>query len=279
MDDAGMHAPGSRADRAAAALERLVAAARLGGEVALADFRPGRPTRARVSYKPDNSPVTSADLAVERQLAEALRAVFPQAGWLSEESGDDLARLARSRLLVLDPIDGTRAFMSGDPCWTVAIALVEDGRPIAGVVHAPALGETFAASFGCGATLNGEAIRAASLETLEDVHVAGPRPLVGAFAAAAGFRWRPAPRTPSLAYRLASVAAGRIPLGLAGAGAHDWDICAADVILREAGGGLIEGGEEIRYNTPRTRREPLVAAPAPWLARLAPALAAAARRP
>ena len=167
-----------------------------------------------------------------------LRSAFPEAGWLSEESADDPARLARSSLLVLDPIDGTRAFMSGDPCWTVAIALVEDGRPIAGVVHAPALGETFAASLGRGATLNGEPIRAASLATLDGVRVAGPRPLVSAFAAEAGFRWEPAARTPSLAYRLASVAAGRIPLGLAGANSHDWDICAADVILREAGAGL-----------------------------------------
>jgi myo-inositol-1(or 4)-monophosphatase len=273
MDEAGKFAPGAREDRAAAALATLVAAARLGGEVALADFRLGQATRASVSYKPGDSPVTSADLAVDRKLAEVLRAAFPQAGWLSEESEDDAARLARSSLLVLDPIDGTRAFMNGDPCWTVAIALVEDGRPIAGVVHAPALGETFAASLGRGATLNGDPIRAASLETLDGVRVAGPRPLVSAFAAEAGFAWAPAARTPSLAYRLASVAAGRIPLGLAGANSHDWDICAADVILREAGGGLIEDGGEIVYNKASTRHAPLLAAPAPWLPRLAQALA------
>ena len=217
MDDAAKFAPGAREDRAAAALVTLVAAARLGGEAALADFRPGQQTLASVAYKPGDSPVTSADLAVDRILGDRLRSAFPEAGWLSEESADDAARLERSRLLVLDPIDGTRAFMRGDPCWTVAIALVEDGRPIAGVVHAPALGETYAASLGRGATLNGEPIRAAILAGLDGVRVAGPRPLVSAFAAEAGFRWEPAARTPSLAYRLASVAAGRIPLGLAGA--------------------------------------------------------------
>jgi len=275
MDDAGKFAPGAREDRAAAALATLVAAARLGGEAALADFRLGEKTSATVAYKQGDSPVTSADLAVDRKLAEVLRSAFPEAGWLSEETEDDPARLDRSILLVLDPIDGTRAFMSGDPCWTVAIALVEDGRPIAGVVHAPALGETFAASLGRGATLNGEAIRAADLGDLDGVRVAGPRGLVGAFADEAGFRWEPAPRTRSLAYRLASVAAGRIPLGLAGADSHDWDICAADVILREADAGLLEGGEEVRYNKARTRHEPLLAAPARWLPRLAPALAAA----
>jgi myo-inositol-1(or 4)-monophosphatase len=278
MDEPGKFAPGAREDRAAAALATLLAAARLGGEAALADFRLGRPADARVSYTADNSPVTSADLAVDAKLAEVLRAAFPEAGWLSEESADDPARLAKSSLLVLDPIDGTRAFMSGDPCWTVAIALVEEGRPIAGVVHAPALGETFAASLGRGATLNGEPIRAASLETLEGVRVAGPRPLVSALAAEVGFNWTPAARTPSLAYRLASVAAGRIPLGLAGANSHDWDICAADIILREAGAGLLEAGlledgEEVGYNRASTRHAPLIAAPAPWLPRLAQALA------
>jgi myo-inositol-1(or 4)-monophosphatase len=268
MDDVG--SLGS--ERAAAALEALVAAARLGGEAALADFRPGRPTRATIAYKHGDSPVTSADLAVDRQLATALRAQFPDAGWLSEETEDDLDRLERTSLLVLDPIDGTRAFMSGDPCWTVAIALVENGRPVAGVVHAPALGETFAASLGRGATLNGEPIHAAHLSALDGVRVAGPRGLTSAFAAAAAFRPSPAPKTPSLAYRLASVAAGRVEIALASANSHDWDIAAADVILREAGGGLVEGGVEVSYNQPRTRHDSLLAAPSAWLTRLSPAL-------
>ena len=260
-------------DRAAAALEALVAAARLGGEAALADFRLGRPTPATIAYKAGDLPVTSADLAVDRQLAAALRPQFPDAGWLSEESEDDRDRLGKERLLVLDPIDGTRAFMSGDPCWTVAIALVERGRPVAGVVHAPALGETFAAAIGRGATLNGAPIRAAAGATLDGAKIAGPRGPATALAAAVGFRWTPAPKTPSLAYRLASVAAGRIEIGLAGANSHDWDIAAADVILREAGAGLLEGDAEVSYNQAQTRHHPLLAASRAWLARLAPAFA------
>jgi myo-inositol-1(or 4)-monophosphatase len=275
MDDVG--SLGS--ERAAAALEALAAAARLGGEAALTDFRPGGPTRATIAYKHGDSPVTSADLAVDRQLAAALRPQFPEAGWLSEETEDDLDRLNKTRLLVLDPIDGTRAFMRGDPCWTVAIALVENGRPVAGVVHAPALGETFAASLGRGATLNGEPIHAARLAALEGVRVAGPRGLTAAFAAAAGFRPAPAPKTPSLAYRLACVAAGRIEIGLAGANSQDWDIAAADVILREAGAELLEGGSEVRYNQSDTRHGPLLAAPREWLARLTPAFAGIAPPP
>ena len=165
--------------RAAAALETLVAAARLGGETALRHFRLGAPTSASVAYKAGDSPVTSADLEVDAQLAAVLRPAFPDAGWLSEETRGR-SRPARKppRLLVLDPIDGTRAFMSGDPCWTVAIALVEDGRPVAGVVHAPALGETFAAALGAGATLNGAPIRGGAARARSTARVvAGPRAL------------------------------------------------------------------------------------------------------
>jgi myo-inositol-1(or 4)-monophosphatase len=259
-------------DQAAAALETLLTAARLGGEAALADFRLGAPTSADVSYKPGDSPVTSADLAVDRVLEPILRAAFPDAGWLSEETADDPDRLGKPRLVVLDPIDGTRAFMRGDPCWTVAIALIEHGRPIAGVVHAPALQKTFAASLGRGATLNGIKIRVAEFAALDGARVAGPRGLIASFAAAAGFHPEPAPKSPSLAYRLASVAAGRVEIGLASANSHDWDIAAADIILREAGGGLFEGGVEVRYNQPRTRHESLLAAPNAWLSQLSLAL-------
>jgi myo-inositol-1(or 4)-monophosphatase len=259
-------------DQAAAALETLLAAAHLGGETALADFRLGAPTRAEISFKPGDSPVTSADLAVDRVLEPILRAAFPEAGWLSEETGDNPDRLGKPRLVVLDPIDGTRAFMRGDPCWTVAIALIEHGRPIAGVVHAPALHETFAASLGRGATLNGTKIRVAGFAALDGARVAGPRGLIASFAAAAGFHPEPAPKSPSLAYRLASVAAGRVEIGLASANSHDWDIAAADIILREAGGGLFEGGVEVSYNQPRTRHDSLLAAPSAWLTRLSPAL-------
>ncbi len=279
MDEAVSLNPGSKESRAAAALEALIAAARLGGETALRHFRHGRKTSADIAYKQGDSPVTSADLEVDAQIAEMLRSAFPDAGWLSEETEDDPARLGKASLLVLDPIDGTRAFMRGDPCWTVAIALVEDGRPVAGVVHAPALQETFAASFRRGATLNGVSIRAAGFAALDGARIAGPRGLVNAFAAAASFRPALAPNSPSLAYRLASVAAGRVEIGLAATDAHDWDIAAADVILSEAGAGLLEGGAEVSYNRPRTLRDALLAAPADWLQRLAPALQAALASP
>jgi len=253
-----------------ASLAALIEAARRGGEIALRYFRENAHTSAAVSYKTGGSPVSEADHAVDAALAEILRPVFPHAAWLSEETEDDPARLRRETVIVLDPIDGTRAFIKGDPCWTVALALVTNGRPVAGVVHAPAFSETFAAALGAGATLNGAPVRAAQFLLLDGVHVGGPRGLRQALAERVGFRAEAGPPSPSLAYRLASVAAGRVEIGVAGEGSHDWDIAAADIILEEAGAGLVEEGVQVRYNQASTRHMSLVAGPREWLARLAP---------
>ena len=166
------------ASRAAAALDVLVTAAREAGEIALRDFREGGQTSARVEYKEGNSPVTEADFRVDAFLKERLGAAFPQAGWLSEETADDPARLECAEIIVVDPIDGTRAYVAGDVRWAVALAYVVEGRPVAGVVHAPALGQTFAAALGQGATRNGEPISASSRQKLDGAGLGGPIPLV-----------------------------------------------------------------------------------------------------
>ncbi len=74
-------------------------------------------------------PVSEADLAVDAALRARLTAARPDHGWLSEEAPDDPARLARRRAFVVDPIDGTRAYLAGEPTWGLSLALVEDGRP------------------------------------------------------------------------------------------------------------------------------------------------------
>lgn len=259
--------------RAAEALPLLVEAARLGGEIALRDFRLGATTTARIDHKHGGSPVTTADLAVDNFLKTRLEAAFPEAGWLSEETVDDSARRARRELLIVDPIDGTRAFVSGDPRWTVSIALVAGDRPVAGVVHAPSLGQTYAAALGNGATLNGLPIRAAALKSLEGARVGGPKPMVTALAASTGSALVLEPRIPSLAYRFALVASGHLDIALASVDSHDWDIAAADVILAESGAGLSEDGLALMYNRDRVRRRVLLAAPEFWLPALGEALA------
>jgi myo-inositol-1(or 4)-monophosphatase len=254
---------------AAEARESLTGAVREAGRLALGFFRPGAATSAEVKSKVGGSPVTEADLAADALLKARLLAVFPGAGWLSEETADDAARLSRRELLIVDPIDGTRAFVAGDPRWAVSAALVIDGRPVAGVIHAPALQETYAAARGAGAAMNGETIAMAWPWDPRRFHAAGPRHVLTAMAARLGAEVEIAQRVPSLAYRLALAARGAISVATAAENAHDWDIAAADLILEEAGGRLTDAsGERLQYNRTQTRRGVLLAAPDP----LAPGL-------
>jgi myo-inositol-1(or 4)-monophosphatase len=245
----------------AAKLHLLEAVARRAGEIAMAYFRPGERTSAEISYKEGGSPVTEADFAVDRFLSEAALALFPEAGWLSEETADTADRLSRRRVLIVDPIDGTQAFSRGDARWAVSIAVVEDGLPVLGVVHAPALASTFVASAGGGARLDGAPIRVSGRTALAGARLVAPRgyaPLLER--SEYGFDLQP--RTPSLALRLADIAAGRNDLAIATPDSRDWDIAAADVILSEAGGILGEpAGAPLRYNRLELRRDLLVAAP------------------
>jgi myo-inositol-1(or 4)-monophosphatase len=261
-------------DRARSALEEITDAARRAGEVALRDFRWGGMTSAQVHTKYGGSPVTTADLAVDLYLRDRLGAAFPDAGWLSEETADDLSRLDMANLLVVDPIDGTRAFLTGDPRWTVSIGFIHDGRPIAGVVHAPALGQTYQAALGCGAWRDGAPIHASRRPALERALVGGPRSMVAALAKAAGVELAAAPRIPSLALRLVQVADGGLDIALASASANDWDVAGADVILSESGALLTDvRGQILHYNRQSMRRGALLACGAD----LAPAVVRAAR--
>lgn len=246
---------------AAAARDVLIEAARAAGRVALAHFRAGERTRAHIRLKGGGSPVTEADLAVDSFLKGALIQAFPDAGWLSEETEDDPSRLVRSRLLVVDPIDGTRAFIDGDKRWAVSIALVVAGRPVAGVVHAPALDETYAAAAGAGASLNGRAVAVSAHAQLDGARIGGPRSMVHAIESGAGLSLRLEPKIPSLAYRLALAARGALDLAIASERSHDWDVAAADLILAEAGGILVDAsGEGLIYNREETLHPALFAA-------------------
>jgi myo-inositol-1(or 4)-monophosphatase len=251
----------------------MIEAAREAGEIALKFFRAGERTSARIDYKAGGSPVTQADLAVDAFLRARLGKDFAGAGWLSEETEDDRTRLNSARVLIVDPIDGTRAFLAGDPRWAVSIALVEAGRPVAGVVHAPALSETYAASRGGGATLNGVAIRVSARDSLAGARIAGPKPMVQSIERAIGTSLILEPKIPSLAYRMALVASGVLDLALASEQSHDWDIAAADVILGEAGGRLAEAsGRPLDYNRSETNHGVLFGAST---AMIGPLLAAA----
>lgn len=215
------------------------------GALALKMFRDG----VRTWTKQNDSPVSEADLAVDARLYERLRPLAPEAGWLSEETADAPDRLARSRLWIVDPIDGTRAFIAGLPDWTIVAALVERGRPVAAAIFAPATGELFLATAGGGATRNGVALALPAKTSLDGARIAGSRSIVERIAHK--YSVLQLPRIHSLALRLVRVATGEADAALAAAHAHDWDIAAADLVVREAGGLLTEfDGGVPQYNRP-----------------------------
>src|SRR5215217_8656764 len=132
-------------------LELLRSSAVAAGIIASSFFR-----RDVKSWTKENaSPVSEADILVDRYLASSLLHARPTYGWLSEETADNPSRLDCERVFVVDPIDGTRGFLRGEDSWTVSLAVVENGVPVAGVVYAPVRDEMYDACAGGGARLNG----------------------------------------------------------------------------------------------------------------------------
>lgn len=217
-------------------------------------------TRVRTWVKEQDSPVSEIDIAVNELLMKRLAVLAPEAGWLSEESTDDPARLHAARVWIVDPIDGTRAYLNGRPDWTVSVALVEARRPIVAALYAPVSGEFFRAAAGTGATCNGAPITASPGDAIAGARLAGPRSLLDRLARIApGFTTEP--RIHSLALRLARVADGTLDAAFAGDTSRDWDLAAADLLVHEAGGALTTlGGATLAYNGRTTVHDTLVAA-------------------
>jgi len=206
------------------------------------------------------SPVSDADIAVDVLLRERLTHNDESIAWLSEESVDDPARLDARYVWIVDPIDGTRAYLAGRPEWAVSAALVANGRPITACLYAPVSSEFFMARANAGATCNGTPIAATSGAELAQARIAGPKNLMERLAGIAP-PFTLMPRVPSLALRLARVAQGAFDAAIAGGNSHDWDLAAADLLVHEAGGALTPfGGETVTYNRPVPRHGMLVAA-------------------
>lgn len=223
--------------------------------IALSHFR----RDPQVWEKEGGSPVSEADLAVDRRLGEHLLGERPDYGWLSEETADSGHRLERRRVFVVDPIDGTRSFLAGVTDWTIALAVVEAGRPVVSVLVAPALGVTFHAVAGEGAFLDGRRLHASHVADLSDARFASSRRYAGAVRTGGVAR---KPRfVGSLAYRIALVAAGEIDVAIAKPNARDWDLAAADLLVHEAGARLATlGGANLSYNGRDTTHPALIAA-------------------
>lgn len=238
------------------ALPLLVEAVREAGEIGRGFARDG----ARVFDKPDNSPVTEADLAIDAHLAKKLRQLSSAIGWLSEEAGDSAERLAKRQIWVIDPIDGTRGFIAGNGEWVISAALVEEGRPLAGVLYRPSNGDLYTGARGLGAFKNGAVLKASQGPLAAIRTLAGPKPMFD-LAQRSLPRVERASSLSSLALRIAFVAEGSVDGAFASGSSHDWDIAAADIILSEAGGRLTTiSGADIVYNLPDPVHRPLVMA-------------------
>jgi myo-inositol-1(or 4)-monophosphatase len=222
--------------------EALAAAVREAGGIALKTFR--GPIRSWT--KGHDSPVSEADIAVDNFLRDRLSRA--DTGWLSEETQDDLVRLERRRVHIVDPIDGTRAYLAGFPDWSISAALVEDGRPVAAALYVPVSDELFVAAAGFGATLNGIPIEASRDDTIEGALLAGPARYLDTVGKLVP-QIRAVPKIHSLALRLTRVAHGAVDVAFASANSRDWDLAAADLLVHEAGGALTTAaGEPVVYN-------------------------------
>ena len=246
----------------AADLNLLLAAAREAGRIALGYFNRDN----EVWMKAGSSPVSEADYAVDAFLRDTLLSARPDYGWLSEETVDGEARLSARRTFVVDPIDGTRGFLAGSSAWCISLAVVEQGSSLAGVLECPARQETFEATHGGGAFRNGA--RLAEPAGRNDLEIGGPRDFFDALPGQWRQRARRAAHVPSLAYRLAMVAKGELDGTFVKPNAHDWDLAAADLILRESGGRVLDrqgsgpsyAGREIRHGALAAGRGDLLGA-------------------
>jgi len=256
-------------------LALLVDAARRCGDIAKQYFQQD----PDVTHKPDGAgPVTAGDLAVNAMLEGFLQAARPDYGWLSEETEDNPARLDTQRQFIIDPIDGTRAFIDGSEDWAHSLAITENGVPVAAAVYLPMRDMMFAAGKGGGATLNGASIQVTDAQMAEAT-VLGAKPnFDGRFWA--GGVLPPIKRAfrSSLAYRLCLVAQGRFDGMITLRPSWEWDIAAGALIIEEANGTVTDQhGAGLCFNNEHPQVPGVLAAGkglhADLLARLEPPLA------
>ena len=192
--------------------------------------------------EPDH-PVSDVDLLVDDFLREQLSALDPDAGYLSEETTDSSARLGKSRIWLVDPIDGTRDFIRGRAGWCVSVALIEDGQPIVGVLEAPSRGERWMATAGEGATRNGEPLSVSECTSLRGARI----PFTNL---PKDSNLVSVEQPNSIALRIAMVAAGDADLVATLRWGHEWDVGAAALIASEAGAIVSNAfGEPLEFNT------------------------------
>lgn len=211
--------------------------------------------------KGEDSPVTRADLDANRAICERLAAAFPDDPILSEETAASPERTAAERLWIVDPLDGTKEFIAGIPEFAVSIALALRGEPVVGVVHQPLVGECFWGIRGEGAFLGDARLRVSRASRLEDCVLLSSRTEErrGQLRPYAGW-FRELVPVGSVALKLAHVAAARGDVWISLAPKSEWDVCAGDLLVHEAGGELRTAAGPRLYNRADVLLQPPMAA-------------------
>ncbi len=242
-------------------LDLLRDAALAAGEIAKKYFK----ADPEIWDKGDNQgPVTEADLAIDKMLHAELLAARPDYGWLSEETEDSDARLNHDRVFIIDPIDGTRAFIAGEQSFSHSLAIAEKGKIIAAVVHLPIRAQTYTAHIGGGAFCNGKPIQPSNASSITGARILTTKPSLRAEHWPGGVPDMERHFRPSLAYRLCLAADGRFDGMLTLRDAWEWDIAAGDLIVSEAGGIASDRhGLAAIYNNPTPLLAGMIAASKP----------------
>lgn len=226
-------------------LDEAIAVARKAGAMAMSYF--GKEFEIR--EKSPNNPVSEADIKIDNFIQGHMRTLYPNYGWLSEESPDDGSRFNHKRSWFVDPIDGTRAFIRGLPNFSVSIALVEDNCPVLGVIFNPATNEIFHASVGFGAFKDDNLIKVSNKTEIAGTELLGDPNQFQAKTWPEDWRQMNVTRKNSIAYRMALVASGEFDGAIATMPKNDWDIAAGTIIVAEAGGiATDKAGEAFNFN-------------------------------
>ncbi|MBF0124843.1 MAG: 3'(2'),5'-bisphosphate nucleotidase CysQ [Magnetococcales bacterium] len=237
----------------AALIDLVTATARQTGALIMRYYRPGESPdpRSWVGSKGVDNPVTQADMEANALLHQMLMTATPNYGWLSEESPDHPERLEQQRVWVIDPIDGTREFIRGQPQFAISIGLVEQGRPLLGCVYNPAREQLFMAWHQGGSYLNDQLVRVSNRQQLLGASC------LSSYSETYRGEWEPfrdelqLTVMGSVAYKLALVASGYYDLTFTLAPKSEWDICAG-LLLVKCGGGRVtdQQGNDLLFNRP-----------------------------
>ncbi|MGL4321596.1 MAG: 3'(2'),5'-bisphosphate nucleotidase CysQ [Paracoccaceae bacterium] len=225
-------------------LDLLTHAALEGGKIALRYWK-----RNPQVWDKGGSPVTEADLAVNDFLVEQLQGARPDYGWLSEETADGPARLACEACFIVDPIDGTRAFVAGEETFSISLAVAVAGVVTAGVVYLPALDRLYVASAASPALRDGQTIAVAAAKPEGDCSLLTTKANLDPMLWPGGVPEMRRAFRPSLAYRFCLVAEGRHDGMLTLKDAWEWDIAAGALIAARAGAAVTDrAGGALAFN-------------------------------